>query len=493
MGKSMRVASYLSGLRSEEYGIAPAISGVVNFLLDSFFAKSDERLLRMRGEEDPSPSDPDSHIKEMWLGCEIHMAISLNQGYPAFAKNLHAWAFTRMFRQCGDQGCGYDVIPFLDQYQWKDLLKGRSSYRIQQEQLSIGLGQVASLPVYGTFFIERLDGVRLVVMVDFGFNMPGCSLTVLSHPEHQEAAEQFLRDFSASIVANDIYFRKCLTFVRGHLDFSGVTTTAWSDIILKKSVQDEIRDNTVGVLDSMEQLASLGMCPYRSVILISPPGMAKTTVFRAVSGETDGKATRIWCTGKSIEYPEHVTALFQAARTLAPCIIFIEDMDLFGKSRDSLRGAESQVLNEFLACLDGAQENPGIVVMASTNDIASMDEALVNRPGRFDVKIEIPYPDASDRWAMLKSFLQRLHASPDQTVTQESWKTVLDMTDGLTGAYIKELAKSAIIRSVARGGSADGSVTFSVDDLTSAAEQVMRNFRIGQKAARHIEDHASPS
>ena len=137
--------------------------------------------------------------------------------------------------------------------------------------------------------------------------------------------------------------------------------------------------------------------------------------------------------------------------------------------------------------MDGAQENAGVVVMASTNDIASMDEALVNRPGRFDIKFEIPLPDAIDRSDMLKCFLSEYHATPDQTVTQDTWATVINMTEGLTGAYIRLLAKTAVIRAVSEGkcGANSAACSFSADNLNAASEQVMKNYAIGKKAKKH--------
>jgi len=487
MGRPVRkTAGYLPSLVSIPYGITDAFAGAANYILDSYFSKVDERAALARRVERWYPSDPDSHIKELWLGCEIHLAINLNRTYPAFARNLNAWAFTRLFKNYGVNGAEYEIVPFLDQYEFKEALKGRSSYRIQYEQLSVDLGRTETLPVYGIFFVRNeVDDTHLVVRADFCYEMPYCSLTVLAHPTQQAAAEKFFHDLDASIRANDIYFKKCLCFERGHLDFMAVTSTSWDDIVLKDHVKCAIRDNTVEVLKHMEELASVGMCPNRNAILISPPGMAKTTLFRAISHETESQATRIWCTGKSIDYPEHVTSLFQAARTLAPCIVFIEDMDLFGGNRSGLSGYESRVLNEFLACLDGAQENAGVVVMASTNDIASMDEALVNRPGRFDVKIEIPYPDSIDRALMLHSFLKKLHAVPDASVTKDTISTVIELCEGLTGAYVKELAKSTVIRAVAERGTSGGAVTFTSDDLTAAAQQVVSNFAIGQRAKKH--------
>lgn len=476
-----KVAAYLAKLSDAEYAVPKPISGAVNYLLDSYFAKLDFRAARNRVPPRWFPPDPHAHIKELWLGCELHTAVTLNRQYPTFARNLNAYAFSRLF--AGD-GAQYEVVPFLDSYEFKDALKGHYAYRVQSEQLSIGLDQWVTLPVFGNFFVRhRGTDVHLYVSLDLCYESMGCVITVMAAPGNQAAVEAFYADMQASLLANDIYYQKCMTFVRGRLDFTAVTHNGWDDIVLKADVKQQIRDNTVSILEHNETLASLGMCPNRNVILISPPGMAKTTIFRAVSAEVDGKMSRIWCTGKSIERADDVTSLFQAARSLAPCIVFIEDMDLFGGDRTY--GGENRVLNEFLACLDGTTENSGVVVMASTNDVLSMDEALINRPGRFDEKIEIPLPDAQDRALMLASFFKKLSAMPDPSVTEDAWKTVIDLTEGLTGAYLKDLAKSTVVRAVAEGRAGDGAVTFTVDNLNGAAQKVMKNWSLGQRARKH--------
>lgn len=484
-GLSRRIAHYLGALPDAEYGVTPALASAANYVLDSWFKKLDERNARSRAMERPIPGDLDAHIKEMWLGCEIHLCVSLSKGYPAYAKSLNAWAFSRLFTTFAGPDAPYEVVPFLDSYEYKEYIRTSRQFRTQSEQISISLDQAVTLPVHGTLFVRnRVSGCPLVVSFDFCFYGMGCDVTVLSNPRDQAAAEHFFQDLQHSIRANDIYYKQCLMFNKGHLDFFGIIPTTWDQIVLKDDIKGQIQDNSVGVLANMAALASVGMCPNRNMILISPPGMAKTTIFRATSNGVDGTATRIWCTGKSIQYPEHVTSLFEASRALAPCIVFIEDMDLFGGERTML-GRDSAVLNEFLAQLDGAQSNSGIVVMASTNDISSMDEALVNRPGRFSVKVEIPYPDAEDRGKMLHAFLRSLNARPDQTVTRDTIKTVIDLCAGFTGDYIRKLAESAVIRAAAGGRVADGCAHISSDDLISAGEQELRNFQIGQRARKH--------
>lgn len=492
MNKVRRTASFLARLSEADYPALPrSMSDLVNYAVDSWIFKI--QSMKKPDATVYPPADPSSHVKEKWLECEIHKCVTVNRSYPSFAKSLNAHSFAMLFDPYGGELASYKVVPFLDSYEWKDLVKGSYEWRLQQETVRTNPSNSVTLPVYGTFFVEsKSTGSKLIVKIDLCYEGSGCNFTVMSSPSSKGACERFLSELDASRQANDIYYRQCLTFVREHLDFCDVTPTKWDDIVLKKQVKDAIQENTVGVLSNVEVLQKIGMTPSRNVMLISPPGMAKTTIFRAITSDVSGRMTVIWCTGKSIETSSDVTSLFEAARSLSPCIIFIEDMDLFGQDRTSGSfGFDNHILNEFLACLDGSQENSGVVVMASTNDIASMDEALVNRPGRFDVKVDMPYPDAEDRYKMLQSFLESYKASPDKSVTRDTVKNLVNLTDGLTGAYIKDLVKAAVIRAVKNGqASHDCSfVSLSADDLTLAAEQVLKNFEIGKKAKKHHQTH----
>jgi AAA+ superfamily predicted ATPase len=494
MGLLRTAGSYLSALSIGDYQIPNPLAAVVNYSIDSYFAKKDERARIAEANRKEMPMDLDVYIKEVWLGCEIHKAINLSGSYPAYAKAVNAWAFTRMFTSYAGPNAAYEIVPVLDQSEYKDYLKSNREYRIQYESINISLTQAVSLPVYGTFFVKsRRTGAHLIVAFDFCYYGMGCSISVMAHSHGQHEAEAFLADVTASMQANNIYFKSCLSFNRGYLDFHYVIPTTWQQVILKDNLRTQIQKNSVGVLDHISDLSSIGMSANQSMLLISPPGMAKTTMFRATSNEINDQATRIWCTGKSILYPEHVTSLFEAARDLSPSVIFIEDMDLFGGDRSTL-GRDSSVLNEFLAQLDGTQSNAGVVIMASTNDLDSMDEALINRPGRFGVKIEIPYPDKEDRKKMLVSFFKAYHARPASSVTDEGWNTIINLTAGFTGDYIREVAKTAVIKAVAEGRCLNGAVSFTIDDLTAAGEQVLQNYRIGKRAKKHhtisIEDGA---
>lgn len=474
----VRKVSSMISLPAEKYpGLSQAVSAFVNYGIDSYFAKLDSRYVK----SEPGPVSPSTHIQELWLGCEAHKFIKLGVSYPGFTQPLNAHAFAMLFEPYGGDLAPYKIIPFLDTYQYKEMLKCDYRWQMQFKSIRISPTKSVSLPTFGHFFVVSKTGEKLIIKIDLCHESIGCEFTIISN--NQKTAEDFLNELESSRNINNIYHAQCLTYDCGVLDFNDVTPTSWSQIIMKPQLKDDILENTVGILKNINILKNIGMTPSRNLMLISPPGMAKTTIFRAITRDMVGTVTSIWCTGKSIQFPEHVTALFEAARYLAPSIIFIEDMDLFGRNRSI--GSENRVLNEFLACLDGASENSGIVVMASTNDIASMDEALVNRPGRFDVKIDIPLPDEDDRKKMIACFLSHFHAVPDSSVTQDTLKAVLDQTQGLTGAYIKDLIKTAVLRAVTFGKVKDGIVSLNSEDLLVASERILKNFKLGQMAQKH--------
>jgi len=457
--------------------VSEGVSSTVNYFIDAWWARIDAR----NAAHEPDvrlPRDIEQHAINTFLGCSGTDQFTLNRSYPQIFIARVAYAMECLIQE----GTPFSTVDFLATYEFANYVEGSDLFRCYNTTVEVAPKQELSLPNYKSYFLG-CGGVPLIVRMDLCVNSMACNFTAITSAENKAVAEKFMAELSASMVSNDIYYRQCLSFESGSLSFHDITSTSFSQVVMKANLKEKIIQNTIGVLESADQLMQLGVCPSRNTLLVSPPGMAKSTVFRSLSTMLQGKATRIWCTGKSIRYPEHVTALFQAARELGPCMVFIEDMDLFGGDRSSSH--DSVVLNEFLSCLDGQVENAGVVILASTNDFLSMDEALTNRPGRFDMKIEIPMPDKEDRHALLQSFFARYHAQPDTAVTPEIWDSVLEMSDGFTGAYMQELAKSCVLMATRQNGSQDGVCTFTSSQLMASVESVLENWRMGQKAKKH--------
>mgnify|MGYP001489598252 CR=1 FL=1 len=116
-----RQAAYLPALQDPDYIINPQIAGIINYTLDSFFNKQDERNRLYNADLPNVPADPSAALKEAWIECEIHKFVRLHQTYPPFLRNLNAWAFSKMFDG------KYEIIPALDTYEWKEYIKGNKA------------------------------------------------------------------------------------------------------------------------------------------------------------------------------------------------------------------------------------------------------------------------------------------------------------------------------------------------------------------------------
>jgi len=156
-----------------------------------------------------------------------------------------------------------------------------------------------------------------------------------------------------------------------------------------------VEENTVLFFRKLKQLKARNIKTKRGVILYGDPGNGKTSICRWISKSLPD-VTRIWVTTWAVK-GRHIHDLFEIARTFSPSIIFMEDIDTAGVSRH--RAGINPVLGRLLNEMDGINTNDSIVVVATTNDIASLDRAIANRPGRFDTKIYIgnPHPNVVKR------------------------------------------------------------------------------------------------
>jgi AAA+ superfamily predicted ATPase len=205
----------------------------------------------------------------------------------------------------------------------------------------------------------------------------------------------------------------------------------FEDIVLKQEIMAEIEDNILDFFKNRETYIQNGLPRKRGIILYGEPGTGKTLLGKILCSEID--CTFIWVTPSKLSLPIEVAHLFEMARELSPTIMFMEDLDFYAPNRSEYGGGNVRILGEILNQMDGFEENGDVVVIATTNDIESIEPALKDRPSRFDRVLELKPPDLNGRIRLLKRLLIG-HDGMD-----EISENVAQKTDSYNGAQINEL------------------------------------------------------
>ena len=212
---------------------------------------------------------------------------------------------------------------------------------------------------------------------------------------------------------------------------------------------DEEKNELIEIVDFLknpEKYTKMGAKIPRGVLLYGKPGTGKTLIAKAIAGEAD--VPFISMSGSEfIEMfaglgASRVRKLFDKARKLAPCIVFIDEIDAIGSRRTSNSGAETennQTLNQLLVEMDGFSSEETIIVLAATNRPEMLDKALL-RPGRFDRRITIPAPDLKGRLEILK-----IHSKDKNLSDEVNLESIAEDTAGFTGAELANILNEAAI------------------------------------------------
>ena len=236
--------------------------------------------------------------------------------------------------------------------------------------------------------------------------------------------------------------------------------------------QDEAKESLQEVVDFMHnpgKYTGVGAKLPKGALLVGPPGTGKTLLAKAVAGEAkvpffslSGSAFVEMYVGVGAS---RVRDLFKQAQQMAPCIIFIDEIDAIGKSRDNQLGGNDereQTLNQLLAEMDGFDTNKGLLLLAATNRPEILDPALL-RPGRFDRRIIVERPDLKGRVEVLKVHAKDVRM--DETVDLEE---IALATSGAVGSDLANMINEAAINAVKHGRNA-----VSQKDLFEAVEVVL--------------------
>ncbi|MDI4567896.1 MAG: AAA family ATPase, partial [Mycoplasma sp.] len=227
-----------------------------------------------------------------------------------------------------------------------------------------------------------------------------------------------------------------------------VSNKRFTDVAGQEEAKEEVSE-VVDFLKHPHRYNVAGARIPKGIILGGPPGTGKTLLAKATAGEAGVLFFSISGSGFVEMFAglgaKRVRELFQEARKFAPAILFIDEIDAIGRKRGgSFSGNDEreQTLNQILTELDGMQENNGLIVMAATNRLDVLDEALL-RPGRFDRSITLRNPDIKERKAILE-----LHARGKRISSEVDFENIAKRTPGYSGAQLENIINEATILSV---------------------------------------------
>jgi len=223
----------------------------------------------------------------------------------------------------------------------------------------------------------------------------------------------------------------------------------FSDVAGIKDVKEELEE-IIDFLKEPQKYRDMDIRLPKGVLLVGPPGVGKTFISKAVAGEAG--VPFFYQSGASFVQiyvgmgAKRVSELFKKAKQMAPSIVFIDEIDAVGKSRSEFRNDEREAtLNQLLTEMDGFEESSGVIVIAATNKIDVLDEALL-RAGRFDRRIHISLPDLEDRAKIVKLYLSN---KPNRVDIDK----IAKMTVGFNSAAIDTLTNEAAMFAMREGRS----------------------------------------
>ncbi len=261
---------------------------------------------------------------------------------------------------------------------------------------------------------------------------------------------------------------------------------------------DEAKMELQEVVEFLKNPGAFALVPRipKGVMLYGEPGNGKTLLARAVAGEAG--VPFLHCSGS--EFIEmfvgvgaaRVRSLFETAKRQAPCILFVDEIDALGKKRGKAIGGghdeREQALNQMLAEMDGFAGNTGVIMMAATNRLDVLDEALL-RPGRFDRKVHVSLPDVQGRLAILK-----IHAKKTKIGAEADLLSIAKSTPGMSGADLENIINEAALSAVRNGKKfvENADLSEAVDKVSMGPEMKSRKISEKEKkiTAYHEAGHA---
>ena len=288
-------------------------------------------------------------------------------------------------------------------------------------------------------------------------------LRMISSTKKGEDSKMYMEESNES-VGSATYFEKKKTE-------EPKIQTGFGDVAGLEEIKDDLMD-VIDFLNNEEKYRSMDAKVPRGILLYGPPGTGKTLIAKAIAGEA--RATFIYSSGSEFveKYvgvgAKRVRMIFERARKEAPSIIFIDEIDALGAKRNSESNNEKdQTLNQLLIELDGFNNTSNVIVVAATNRMDLLDDALL-RPGRFDRKIYVGNPNFHSRLKILE-----VHTKNKPLDKKVQLKDIAVKTHGFSGAQLANIANEAALKAIK-----DRSKKINSDNFEFAIEKIAAGLEV---------------
>ena len=310
---------------------------------------------------------------------------------------------------------------------------------------AIGPEENTEVVTFGLVAATAPDGAPVVICIrdESQFGPPFCALEVLAADRPAAAATR--DEIGRLMRVHDVFRGQVLSFTQSEhhgnelVSFLPRPAVMAQHVVLPDGVLESIEQHVIGVADWSRELLDAGQHLKRGLLLHGPPGTGKTHTVRYLTSRLTG-STVILLTGLSIRFIDAAAAL---ARRLQPSVVVLEDVDLVATDRDYTPDG-NPLLFSLLDAMDGVGADADVTFVLTTNRADILETALADRPGRVDLAIEIPRPDAGCRERLFRVYIRDLAVDADLN-------PVVAGTEGVTASFVKEMIRRTVLASLRAG------------------------------------------
>jgi cell division protease FtsH len=312
---------------------------------------------------------------------------------------------------------------------------------VEYVEVAVGSDQVLACIESALLLVTTEAGPLVVLMATGAAYGPRSGKVIVQALAPERAvADRFLADLRTEVRRRNVFRGQVVSlesrqFGPPKVRFHALPEISREQIVLPAGVLERVERQTVGFAAHADRLSAVGRHLRRGLLLHGPPGTGKTLTAMYVVGRMPGRTT-ILLTGEALGLIESSVAL---ARLLQPALVVLEDVDLVAEERTEQGVGTNAVLFELLNQMDGLTDDADVIFLLTSNRPELLEPALASRPGRIDQAVEIPLPDAECRRRLFALYSQGMRVEVDDL------SALVERTEGVGGAFIRELLRKATL------------------------------------------------